>query len=202
MSDAATMRARAGDLAHGAGRRLPGDSGVWVLFFGDMGLFLVFFVFYLVERAGDRDVFAASSAAMDPTIGFTNTLVLLTSSLLVVVGVGAVRAERPGIATPAFGGAVACGIVFVALKFTEYAHLFVSGHGIGANLYYNYYFTLTGIHLIHVLVGIGLLVLLLAKARAQQPLERRLVVIESGACFWHLVDLLWMVIFPLLYLVV
>ncbi len=76
-----------------------------------------------------------------------------------------------------------------------------AGYGTGANHFYLYYFILTGLHLFHVCVGIAVLVFLLTQARRTELSETRMGVVEGGACFWHLVDLLWIVLFPLLYLV-
>jgi nitric oxide reductase NorE protein len=75
------------------------------------------------------------------------------------------------------------------------------GHGVGANHFYLYYFILTGVHLVHVCVGIAVLTFLLTQTRRHELNGNRMAVIEGGACFWHLVDLLWIVLFPLLYLV-
>jgi nitric oxide reductase NorE protein len=76
-----------------------------------------------------------------------------------------------------------------------------AGHGLGANHFYLYYFILTGVHLFHVCVGMAVLTVLLAATRPPELSATRLAVVEGGACFWHLVDLLWIVLFPLLYLV-
>jgi nitric oxide reductase NorE protein len=89
----------------------------------------------------------------------------------------------------------------VALKVTEYVLLVGAGHTAGANHFYLYYFILTGLHLLHVCIGIVVLVLLLTQTRRTELSATRLAVIEGGGCFWHLVDLLWIVLFPLLYLV-
>lgn len=97
--------------------------------------------------------------------------------------------------------AAGCGVVFVALKVTEYVLLVQDGHTAGVNHFYLYYFILTGLHLLHVCIGILVLVLMLTQTRRTELSATRLAVIEGGGCFWHLVDLLWIVLFPLLYLV-
>jgi nitric oxide reductase NorE protein len=83
----------------------------------------------------------------------------------------------------------------------EYHSLVTQGHGVGANHFYLYYFILTGVHLFHVCVGLAVLTFLLTQTRRQDITKTRMAVVEGGACFWHLVDLLWVVLFPLLYLV-
>lgn len=184
-----------------APRRIPGEQGTWVFLFGDMLVFGVFFATFMVERAKAPAVFDAARKTLHLNIGLVNTLVLLTSSLLVVAAVGGIRTGARTIAARALWGAIGCGVLFVALKVTEYVLLAGAGHSPGDNNFYLYYFILTGLHLLHVLIGIVVLVLLLTQTRRTQLSATRLAVIEGGGCFWHLVDLLWIVLFPLLYLV-
>lgn len=191
--------AQAPDSTH---RRIPAEPGVWVFLFGDLGIFVVFFIAFLVARAEDRELFESSREAIGIAIGFTNTLVLLTSSLLVVLGLGAIRAGMHTIAARMFAAAIGCGLLFAIFKAIEYTHMVNSGHGPVVNSYYNYFFILTGIHLFHVVIGMGLLGYLVALSRRGGELTRtRVVIFEAVGCYWHLVDLLWMMLFPLLYLV-
>jgi len=182
-------------------RRVPGESGTWVFLFGDMLVFGAFFATFMVERSNAPELFDVSRKTLHLGVGLTNTLVLLTSSLCVVVALGALRTGARRIARSAILSAMACGAIFIALKVFEYHSLVTSGHGIGANHFYLYYFILTGVHLLHVCVGMVVLVFLLTQTRRLELSETRLAVVEGGACFWHLVDLLWIVLFPLLYLV-
>lgn len=183
-------------------KRIPGEAGVWIFLFGDMGIFLVFFITFLVERSADQQLYTRSSQELGLGVGVTNTLVLLASSLAVVIALAAARRADRSLAVPAFGVAMGCGAVFVVLKAFEYTHLAAAGHGPDSDAFFTWYFVLTGLHLLHVLIGLGVLVLLIMRARRiGESNGNQLTVLESGSCFWHLVDLLWMVIFPLLYLV-
>ncbi|MCW2550999.1 MAG: cytochrome c oxidase, subunit family protein [Mycobacterium sp.] len=182
-------------------RRVPGETGTWVFLFGDMLVFGAFFATFMVERAKAPEVFDVSRKTLHLGVGLTNTLVLLTSSLLVVVALGALRSGASKISRSALLAALACGAIFVGLKVFEYHSLVTAGHGVGANHFYLYYFILTGVHLLHVCVGMAVLTVLLAATRPPELSATRLAVVEGGACFWHLVDLLWIVLFPLLYLV-
>ena len=134
-------------------------------------------------------------------VGVTNTLVLLTSSLFVVVALNAIRSQMRSVATKALYAAVGCGLAFIGLKVFEYVALASDGHGPGANHFYLYYFILTGLHLLHVCIGLAVLSLLVSQARRAELSATRLALVEGGACFWHLVDLLWIFLFALLYLV-
>jgi nitric oxide reductase NorE protein len=182
-------------------RRIPAESGTWVFLFGDMLVFGVFFVTFMVERAKAPEVFDVARTSLHIGVGVTNTLVLLTSSLCIVVALGAIRSGAKSIATNAVSVAIGCGLVFIGLKVFEYVALVTGGHGPGANDFFLYYFILTGLHLFHVCVGIGALAILLTQTRRDEFSPTRMSAIEGGACFWHLVDLLWIFLFALLYLV-
>ena len=98
-------------------------------------------------------------------MGVTNTLVLLTSSLLVVLALNALRTGQRAVAARAVAAAIVCGIGFIALKVMEYVSLAAAGHGPGANHFYLYYFILTGLHLFHVCLGLGALTFVLTQTR-------------------------------------
>lgn len=166
-----------------------------------MLIFGAFFVTFLVERARAPEVFDAVRATLHIGVGVTNTLVLLTSSLCVVLALNAMRTGQAQIATLATATAMAFGALFIALKVYEYVSLGTAGHGPGANDFYLYYFILTGLHLFHVCLGLGALSFVLSQTRRPDLTPTRTALVEGAACFWHLVDLLWIFLFALLYLV-
>lgn len=185
-------------------RRIPGESGTWVFLFGDMLVFGAFFVTFLVERAespGAPETFDAARTTLHIGVGVLNTLVLLTSSLFVSLALGAMRTGARSIATRAVAAAIACGLAFIALKVFEYLSLATAGHGPGANHFYLYYFILTGLHLFHVCLGLAALAFVMTQARRAELSATRTALVEGATCFWHLVDLLWIFLFALLYLV-
>jgi nitric oxide reductase NorE protein len=100
-----------------------------------------------------------------------------------------------------FAAALACGLGFIALKAIEYAELFARGIAADDHPFFSYYFALTALHLGHVLIGSGLLAALVRASRRGLVKPLHLALAESAGCFWHMVDLLWIVLFPLLYLV-
>ncbi|KAA1030439.1 cytochrome c oxidase subunit 3 family protein [Pseudonocardia sp. EV170527-09] len=183
------------------GRHVPGEPGLWILVLGDMTVFAVFFATYLVVRGGDPAGFDAAQARLDPVPGVVNTLVLLLSSLLVVRAVQAVRMGAARRATVLLGGAIACGVTFSVIKAFEWGAKFGAGITPNTHEFFMYFFVLTGLHWLHVLAGLVALVLMTAACRRPDRLPGRLPLIEGAACFWHMVDLLWIVLFPLLYLV-
>jgi nitric oxide reductase NorE protein len=179
---------------------IPGEPGLWIMLLGDMVVFAVFFGTIMVLRGRHPDEIAAAQPALHQGLGVTNTLVLLTSSLLVANGVRLARL-RDARAPRLFLGALACAVIFAGIKAIEYTDLGTNGHGPGTNDFLTYYFVFTGIHLGHVVLGsIGLIV----ASRLSRPAHagrNRTAWLEGIACFWHLVDLLWIVLFALLYLV-
>ncbi|MCX5262044.1 cytochrome c oxidase subunit 3 [Streptomyces canus] len=168
---------------------------------GDMVVFAVFFGSYLVQLGKHPQMFATSQQELSQSYGVLNTLVLLASSLLVALGVRAVRAGAAAVAPWLFAGAISCGLTFAAIKFLEYRDKFTSGIGPNTNDFFMYYFVLTGVHFFHVVLGLGVLTVIAVKSRGRQISSGRFTFIEGGSCFWHVVDLLWIVLFSLLYLV-
>jgi nitric oxide reductase NorE protein len=182
-------------------RHIPGEAGLWILIFGEMSFFAAFFASYLLTKNADPAGFAAGQAALSRGLGLVNTLLLLSSSLFVAWAVTAAKGGDTRQAPRWFKAGLACGIAFIALKAIEYAELFAQGIAINSHPFFAYYFGLTVLHLGHVVIGCALLAAL-ARATAR-PLARpsHQALTESAGCFWHMVDLLWIVIFPLLYLV-
>ena len=183
-------------------RHVPGEPGIWVLLFGDMMVFSVLFTVYLHQRGARPELFAESQGALNRALGATNTLVLLTSSLLVVFATRALR--RPDLrhlARPLTLAGVLVGSCFVGIKVFEYHEKVEAGITPSTNEFFMYYFVLTGLHLAHVVIGLVVLTVLSGLARKPEPTRTHIAFFEGGACFWHMVDLLWIVIFPLIFLV-
>jgi len=182
-------------------RRMPAEEGVWVFLFGDMTVFAILFGVYLFYRGQDPALFDASQLKLNQTFGVINTLVLLTSSLLVVTAVRAVRENAFQLARILTYAAMACGVIFVANKAIEYGQKITHGIVPGTNQFFMYFYVMTGLHLFHVVIGLALLGFVVKLTRKPALVDREQGYLEGAACFWHMVDLLWIVIFPLLYLV-
>ena len=182
-------------------RHVPGEVGTWVFIFGDMTVFALLFGFYLYHRAGQPELFGSSQVRLNPTFGAINTLVLLTSSLLVVTAVRAVRRDAHLLARRLIYGAMACGVIFMANKAIEYGQKISDGLVPSTNQFFMYFYVMTGFHLLHVVIGMVLLAFIAHLTRRAALTARDQGYLEGAACFWHMVDLLWIIIFPLLYLV-
>lgn len=183
------------------GRHIPGEIGIWVFVLGDMLIFGLFFVVFLYERARNVELFQAAHAQMSLTFGAVNTLVLLTGSLFIVLGVEALRRGHARRGQRMVLLTLLCGAAFVCSKYLEYSGKLAAGETPSANVFFMYYFVFTGIHLVHLLLGMGFLTVMYRISKKPALADRDIAHIEAGACFWHLVDLLWIVLFALLYLV-
>jgi nitric oxide reductase NorE protein len=182
-------------------RRIPGEEGVWVFLFGDMTVFALLFGVYLYYRGAQPALFDASQMRLNQTFGVVNTLVLLTSSLCVVTAVRAVRRGAHLLARRLTYWAMACGVVFVINKAIEYGQKISNDLVPATNQFFMYFYVMTGLHLLHVVIGMALLWFIVKLTHRPSLREREQGYLEGAACFWHMVDLLWIVIFPLLYLV-
>ena len=182
-------------------RRIPGEEGIWVFVLGDMTVFALFFATFMYSRGKNPQAFASGHSDLHVALGTVNTVLLLSSSLLVAIGVPRALGGRHQDSTRLFAGAMGCGAGFVAVKAIEWTQLFSDGKGVGSGEYFSYYFVFTGIHLMHVLIGLAILgrLTLLTRRPVLETPQRRLC--ETGGIFWHMVDLLWVVLFALFYLV-
>lgn len=181
-------------------KHIPGEVGIWLFVAGDLLVFAVFFIVIALGHVDQAEVFAHSRASLDMWVGVLNTLLLLTGSWLVAVGVDKCRSGPDPRVSRYFTLAILCGVGFVANKSFEWGAKISAGIDPTTNDFFMLFFIFTGIHLLHVLVGIVVLLIIRSTSRRQVLGKREIQTIESGATFWHLVDLLWIALFALLYL--
>jgi nitric oxide reductase NorE protein len=176
---------------------LPGDIHMWVMVLGDLAIFGAYFIIYMIYRTMAPQEFLAAQQHLNVTVGVVNTVVLLTSSWLIARSVLAARTGDPerAVRLTYLGGAF--GVAFIAIKAYEWAHAIVGGYTMPSSDFFMFYFMLTGVHVFH--VALGLLILGIVVRELRNPRKRRTSMVESGATYWHMVDLLWIVIFGLLY---
>lgn len=186
---------------------------MWVFLATEILLFTALFAAYGVYRYLFHEGFAESSRAIETWLGFVNTLVLVTSSFTVATGYHhASRGDGKKTAL-FFGLSVLLALVFLGFKAVEYSHHFHEGQlpgrfytfeGVkapGAPLFFALYFLITGLHAIHVVIGMTVLVVVGALAWRGRYTAEYHVPVENAALYWHLVDLIWIFVFPLIYLI-
>jgi nitric oxide reductase NorE protein len=185
---------------HAEKDRLPGDPGVWLFITADVFVFGLFFLLFSLGRVAHSALYERSRLVLNPALGLTNTLILLTSSWFMVLAVSAAREGARRRVMRNLALAMAVGSVFAVTKIIEYTAKIHAGITMLSNEFFTYYFVFTGVHFLHFLVGMVVLIICWRKAKTQ-PIDGNYVVwIESSGCYWHMVDLLWVILFPMLYL--
>lgn len=195
------LRQSRAEAAADSPRKIPGEEGIWVFVLGDMTVFALFFATFMYSRAKNPALFARDHGSLHVALGTINTVLLLSSSLLVVLGVQRVLGGRRDGVWRLFAGALGCGAGFIGVKAIEWTQLFAAHKGVGSGEYFSYYFMFTGIHLLHVIIGIVVLSRLIVVVRQPEFSAKQARLCETGGIFWHMVDLLWVVLFALFYLV-
>jgi cytochrome c oxidase subunit 3 len=187
--------------------------GMWIFLVTEIMFFGGVFVGYAIYRGAAPDAFAAASGHLDITLGGFNTVVLICSSLTMAL---AVREAQLGKNRGVFNyllATLALGTVFLVVKAFEYhdkwTHHLIPGPSFqwpdaatarGAEMFYCFYFALTGIHAAHMIIGAGLLIYFLMQARKNRYHSQYYGPVENMGLYWHFVDIIWIFLFPLLYL--
>jgi cytochrome c oxidase subunit 3 len=187
--------------------------GMWAFLSSEALLFAGLFALYAAYRAQYHAEFHAAGEHMEVALGTINTFILLTSSLTVALAVWAVRHERPRLGARMLELTLLFGAAFLVLKGVEYALHFREGiypgiyyrnaklPGFGAHLFFTLYYFMTGLHALHVTAGMAVLVWCLVGVYRARWSPQYHTGLELGAMYWHLVDLIWIFLWPILYLV-
>lgn len=165
-----------------------------------MIVFALFFAVFVSERHRLPEVFTESQKALDPRFGLLGTLLLIASSYCLAEAVRAVRSGKLGRARLSLDLAFLLGLGFVANKLVEYSAKLAHGLTPVTNGFFSFYFILTGLHLLHVIGGLGFLGHCRLRLNAEHAALTYRKKIENTGIFWHFVDMLWLFIFPMLYL--
>lgn len=177
----------------GALSQLPGNPMMWILILSELLVFGVFFAAFAFARTLDPSGFDADQAQLDRLLGGINTMVLVTSGFLAAVAVRLRSEERRRGARAAMVGAIGVGSIFLVVKLIEYGEKAQAGIGIESSTFFTLYYLMTGFHFMHVVLGLVILGIVVWKDS--------LTNLETGAAFWHMVDLIWVLMFPLVYLI-
>lgn len=182
-------------------RHLPGEPGIWLFIGGDLVVFGLFFVIYTWSHGVNAEVYVRSQTLLNQGFGALNTVVLLTSSWFAASAVQAARKGNTRQVPYLLAATFLCGLGFCIIKVFEYSEKIRAGLTLNTNEFFIFYYMFTGIHLVHVIVGMGLLLFVWVHSRKEKYAANDIQTIEIGVSFWHLVDLLWIVLFALLYLI-
>ncbi len=178
--------------------QLPGGPVVWIIVTVELFTFSLFFLGYAWSYAQEVEIFSASQAMLHPTSGAINTAILLTGSWLIARG--AQRARTSSDAVPWLVATALSGVVFTGIKISEYVDVFSHGVSLSTNQFWFFYLFLTVLHLVHVVIGIGICAVVAYGLRRPGEDPPDVHTVEAAATYWHLVDLIWILLFPLLYM--
>ena len=190
-------------------------EGIWLFMVTEILMFGGLFVGYILFHHMYPEMFAEGAKYLDWKLGFVNTLVLIFSSLTMALGIYYNQIGQPSKATWALAITVLCGAIFMVIKYFEYTHKFhlgifpgqklnldmVKPEHANLGLYFGFYFCMSGLHGLHVLIGMGLITWVMIKNMRREFNPKYYTPIEGVGIFWHIVDLIWIFLFPLLYLV-
>lgn len=182
-------------------RDLPGDFAIWIFIYAELLVFGIFFLSYAFARAGNPELFNTHQQFLDRESGALNTVILITSSWFVVRAVNAIRADRARSCARWLGLALLCGAAFVVIKLLEFKAKYAAGISLSTNTFYMFYLSLTFFHFMHVLMGMVILGAVGAKTLRGSYSAAAHTGVETGASYWHMVDLVWIVLFPLVYVI-
>ncbi|HAD04835.1 MAG: cytochrome C oxidase subunit III [Desulfuromonadales bacterium GWD2_61_12] len=190
---------------------LGAKFGMWLFLFTELLLFGGLFLLYAVYLGRYPREFASGGHELSVVFGTVNTVVLLTSSLLVALALSALQLGRRLAALWLLAGTIGCAAIFLLIKYVEWSAKI--GHDLypgstrikagppGENIFFSLYYLTTGLHALHVTIGAVLLGWALWQVRRGRIHAGDSIALENSALYWHLVDLIWIFVFPLYYLV-
>jgi len=187
--------------------------GMWLFIFTELLLFGILFVIYSVYRYLNHDAFHLAAAELDTFTGAVNTLILLVSSMTIAMSVTALQKKNKPLTLLLNGITFVIGVVFLVNKYFEWGAKF--DHGIfpgsatltetlsqGEILFFGLYFIMTGLHALHIIIGLVFIAVVMWKVAKGKVHAERSALLENSGLYWHLVDIIWIFLFPLFYLIV
>jgi len=180
---------------------LPGDLAIWFFIFMELLVFGIFFIIYAVMRIENIELFNEYQQTLNRELGLANTLLLISSSYFVVRAVQAIRHNNVASCIHWLYAALAGGTGFLILKSLEYHDKFSAGISLSTNTFYMFYLSLTLFHFLHVVLGMLILFAVAIKAKRGAYSSVNHTGVETAASYWHMVDLVWIILFPLVYII-
>lgn len=186
--------------------------GMWLFLYTEIILFGGLFVLYAVYFARYTPEFIEGGKELNRIFGLVNTLILLISSFTVAAAITAIQKKDKNKAMAGLLVTLLCGLIFLINKYFEWGYkikhdifpdsdTLVDGPG-GLNIFFGLYYVITGLHGLHIIIGMTLLVVALVWVQKDRIRHDRFAMLENSGLYWHLVDLIWIFIFPLFYLVI
>ncbi|MFK5912978.1 MAG: cytochrome c oxidase subunit 3 family protein [Woeseiaceae bacterium] len=177
----------------------PGDFAIWIFIYAELLVFGIFFLSYAFARSQNVELFNESQLNLNRISGAVNTLILITSSYFVVRAVAAIRENNSLLCAKWLLAAVLLASAFIVIKLTEFIDKYSEGISLSTNTFYMFYLSMTFFHFMHVIMGMVILIAVMLKAKQGGYSSEEYTGVETGASYWHMVDLVWIILFPLVY---
>ncbi len=185
--------------------------GMWLFLFTELMLFGTLFIAFAVYLNKYLWEFQATSAHLDKVLGATNTVILLTSSLTMALSIAALERSKKTLSLLLMAVTLLFALAFLAIKTMEWSDKFhhdiypdsatvLEMHG-GEQLFYGFYFVMTGLHALHIIIGAIVILFAMWKVQTNKTTKNRIGFLVNTGLYWHLVDLIWIYLFPLFYLI-
>ena len=178
----------------------PGGILIWIIVIVELLTFGIALIVFRVNFHQDYDAFLSSQNMLSKYIGLFNTIVLITSGYFMATALMNIKHAKSKEATKWLFLTILTGVLFLIVKGWEYSIKIAEGHSFGYDDFFDFYWMLTLFHFIHVLVGVIILSVLLIKLRQGFYHASNYLDVETGGVFWHMCDLIWILLFPVLYL--
>jgi cytochrome c oxidase subunit III len=186
--------------------------GMWLFIFTELLLFGVLFIIYAVYRYINHEAFHLAAEELDTFVGAVNTVILLVSSMTIAMSTTSLQKKNKTLTLMLTGITMILGVVFLVNKYFEWAGKF--DHGIfpgseylteslsqGEILFFGLYFIMTGLHALHIIIGLVIIAVAMWKVYTGKVHAERAALLENSGLYWHLVDIIWIFLFPLFYLI-
>ncbi|MFZ5429290.1 MAG: cytochrome c oxidase subunit 3 family protein [Bacteroidota bacterium] len=186
--------------------------GMWLFIFTELLLFGAMFIIYSVYRYLNPEAFHLAGEELNTLIGAINTVILLVSSMTIAMSTSAIRKGNIWLTQQLLAITLVLALVFLVNKYFEWGSKF--SHGVfpgseymlanysqGEILFFGLYFVMTGLHAVHILVGMGLIIWTMIEVRQKKIHQEKYDLLENSGLYWHLVDIIWIFLFPLFYLI-
>lgn len=187
--------------------------GMWVFLLTEILLFGGLFVTYAVFRSWNPDMFYNAHKQLNVTLGTMNTVVLITSSVTVALAIRSIQLNRKKQSIALLAATLTLAAVFLVIKYFEYSHKFHLGQlpgkfytytglkGTNPHIFFSVYFAMTGLHGLHVMAGMIVISIMIIRTSRNKFSSEYYTPVELTGLYWHLVDIIWIYLFPLLYLI-
>jgi len=180
----------------------PGGILIWIIILLEVLTFTIGIAVFVYQKSGDTEAFTQSQLLLNKAYATINTIVLITGGFMMATSLHLLKAGDHKKSLSWIRGASGMGLLFLCIKGYEYFEKIAHGLTIDYDSFFTFYWLLTGFHFIHVLVALIILLFLARGIRKGRYSKDDYLDVESGAAFWHMCDLIWLLLFPVLYLMV